>query len=166
VIALLRKFLLFLAIFHAYTGYMLAVSSVELIEKSKEYDQQTVSYFGEVVGEVMIRKDYAWINVYDGSGAIGIWSPAGLVKNIMFGGSYKYRGDRIVVTGVLNRACRQHGGDLDIHAQEISIIKRGHEIYRPFNRSRFKLAIVLSGISLILLGLNLYLKKKRRIPTE
>jgi len=154
-----------LVMIYFFAGYTFALSSTELIEKSKEYDQQTVSYFGEVVGEVMVRGNFAWINVYDGTSAIGVWGAQDLVKEIKFGGSYKYRGDRVEVNGLFNRACRQHGGDLDIHAQEIKIVKPGHEIYRPFNRSRLNLAIILSVISFVLIGLNIFLKK-RRAPAQ
>lgn len=159
------KFILLLGIIHFVRGDILALTSAELIEKSKEYDQQTVNYRGEVVGEVMQRGNYAWINVNDGLNAIGVWSPFGLIEDIKFSGNYKHRGDRVEVTGVLNRACSEHGGDLDIHAQRIIIFKPGHEIYRPLNRSRLNLALVLFGISFILIGLNVYFKKKR-ISTE
>jgi len=161
----LGKFFLILVMINIISGSAYALSSVELIEKSKEYDQQIVSYRGEVVGEVMKRGSFVWINVNDGLNAIGIWSAVSLVKEIKFGGSYKYRGERVEVTGVLNRACPQHGGDLDIHAEKIEIFKTGHEIYHPVNRSRLNLAAILSALSFILIGLNIYLKKKR-IPAE
>ncbi len=161
----LGKIIIFLGITPIISNYAFALTSTELIENSKEYDQQIVNYRGEVVGEVMQRGNYAWINVNDGLNAIGVWAPFGLIEDIKFSGNYKRRGDRVEVTGVLNRACSEHGGDLDIHAQGIIIFKPGHEIYRPLNRSRLNLALILFGISFILIGLNVYLKKKR-ISTE
>lgn len=161
----LGKIILFLGITSIISNYAFALTSTELIENSKEYDQQIVNYRGEVVGEVMVRGNSAWINVNDGVSAIGVWTPVDLVKEIKFAGDYKYRGDRVEITGILNRACSEHGGDLDIHAQGIIIFKPGHEIYRPLNRSRLNLSLILFGISFILIGLNVYFKKKR-ISTE
>ena len=47
---------------------------------------------------------------------------------ISFAGGYKYRGDWLQVRGVFNRACRQHGGDMDIHAQDIIKIRSGRAV--------------------------------------
>lgn len=162
----LGKIILFLGITPIISNYAFALTSTELIENSKEYDQQIVSYRGEVVGEVMLRGNSAWINVNDGVNAIGVWTPVDLVKEIKFAGNYKYRGDRVEITGILNRACSEHGGDLDIHAQGITIFKPGYETYRPLNRSRLNLALVFFVLSLILIGLNAYLKKKRSVTEE
>ena len=58
------------------------VDSSILIEHAKSYDYQTVTFEGEVIGDIMVRDDYAWINVSDGSNAIGIWVPAAAAKTI------------------------------------------------------------------------------------
>ena len=65
------------------------VSSTELINSAKQYDGKTVVYTGEVIGDIMIRGDYAWINLWDGKNAIGIWVRKDLVKDITYTGSYK-----------------------------------------------------------------------------
>ncbi len=160
------KIILFLGILLVIGNNVFALTSTELIENSKEYDRKEVNYRGEVIGEIMVRGDFAWINVNDGVNAIGIWTPANLVKEIKFTGNYQYRGDRVEVSGMLNRACSEHGGDLDIHAQKIEIFKEGYEIYHPLNRSRLNLALVFFGLSFILIGLNAYLKKKRNVTEE
>jgi len=35
------------------------------------------------------------------------------------------RGDTVEVTGVLHRACPQHGGDLDLHATRLEVLTTG-----------------------------------------
>lgn len=96
--------------------YAPPLSSTELINNAKEYDGKSVVYTGEVIGDVMVRGDFVWVNLNDGENAIGIWLDKETAKEIQFTGSYRAKGDRLEVTGVFHRACIQHGGDLDIHA--------------------------------------------------
>ena len=122
------------------------VSSTELIDNAKQFDGKLVTYEGEVIGDIMMRGNYAWINVNDGKNAIGIWIDASLVKDIAYTGSYKFIGDEVEVTGILHRACAEHGGDLDIHAQAIRKIESGRRIQQRLNLEKRNLVIVLLGI--------------------
>jgi hypothetical protein len=131
------------------------VSSDELINNAKQYDGKTVVYEGEVIGDIMRRGDYAWVNVNDGQNAIGIWLNISLAKDIIYTGSYKSVGDAVEVTGTFNRACVEHGGDLDIHAQTIRKISSGRIIQERLNLSKRNLVIVLLGISCLIWILSL-----------
>ncbi|HOX54947.1 MAG TPA: DNA-binding protein [Candidatus Omnitrophota bacterium] len=104
------------------------IPSKDLIEQAKEYDGKIVSYQGEVIGDVMYRGDFAWVNINDGQNAIGIWGKKDLADKISYAGSYKSIGDTVIVTGKFNRACLQHGGDLDIHADYLEIVERGYVV--------------------------------------
>jgi len=95
------------------------VTSNDLIDKAKEYDGREVVYTGEVIGDILAQGDHTWINVSDGSNAIGIWVEAKDMQGIDTPGRYNMRGDTVRVTGVFHRACAQHGGDFDIHADKI-----------------------------------------------
>lgn len=121
-----------------------SVSSVELIEKSKEYSDKMVTFVGEAIGDVMIRGDHAWINVNDGSNAIGIWltaEQAAKIKNI---GSYDLKGDEVRIVGRFYRACKEHGGDMDLHASTIEVIKEGYRLHQqPTNVLKVSLAFIL-----------------------
>jgi len=79
----------------------LAVTSDELINKAKEYDKKEVVYTGEMVGDIMQRGQYAWINISDGNNAIGVWLPYDQTKQIKYKGSYDFIGDTIKVTGTI-----------------------------------------------------------------
>jgi hypothetical protein len=122
------------------------ISSTELINNTRLYDRKTVVYEGEVIGDIMRRGDYAWINVYDGKNAIGIWINISLIKDITYVGSYKTRGDAVEITGIFNRACAEHGGDLDIHALAIRKTSAGRPIQERLNTAKRNLAVVLLGI--------------------
>ncbi len=120
------------------------VSSTELIERARDLDGQTVIYAGEVVGEVMIRGDRAWINVSDGQNVLGCWCGKEQAAGIKYCGQYGFRGDYVQVTGTFNRACRQHGGEFDLHAGELSVTAEGGKRDTSVTANKKKLAIFLA----------------------
>lgn len=121
------------------------VSSAELFNNAAAYDGKNVIYEGEVIGDIMVRGEHAWINVNDGYGAIGVWMEKTLAKDILYAGSYKSRGDSLEISGVFHRACPQHGGDLDIHAQSVRKISAGREIAERLNTGKRNFVFILLG---------------------
>jgi len=130
-------------------------TSLELINNAKQYDGKTVNYRGEVIGEVMVRGDYAWLHVNDGIIAIGIWAPKTLIGDIRYAGDYHKKGDIVEVSGMFHRSCLEHGGDLDIHASEIKKITSGSPVIQPISRKK----AYIGAYSLILVLLFYALKK-------
>lgn len=135
------------------------LSSVELIKNSRLYEGKTVVFAGEVIGDVMLRSDYAWVNLNDGTNAIGVWVERSLASQIHNSGSYKSRGDWIEVVGLFNRSCLQHGGDLDIHAQSLRKLSTGGLVIERFNLGKRNLTITLAALLSLVWILSL-LKKK------
>lgn len=72
----------------------------DLINNAETYDKQTVVVEGEAIGEVLERGDYAWVNINDGTNAIGIWMTETEAKTIETFGDYKHIGDTLKITGV------------------------------------------------------------------
>ena len=101
------------------------MTSTDLIENAAALDKQTVVYIGEVIGDILPRGDHAWVNVSDGANAIGIWIDEAMLREISVVGRYGQTGDTVRVTGIFNRTCQEHGGDMDIHAERIDLIKSG-----------------------------------------
>lgn len=126
--------------------YAQSISSSELINNAKQYDGKPVAYEGEVIGDIMARGEYAWINVHDGQNAIGIWINKNLTKDILSTGSYKSKGDWVEIAGIFQRSCLEHGGDLDIHAQEINKIRPGRPTQEKLNLNKRNFVLVLLGI--------------------
>ena len=135
------------------------ISSDTLINQSNRLDRQIVEFRGEVIGDIMHRGNYCWINVNDGSQAIGIYCPENLVKPIRFIGDYKYDGDIVEVIGTFHKACPQHGGELDIHAESLKIIRPGAERTHPVMMSKIYLAAFLLFCTLLTIGLYVYRKR-------
>ena len=134
------------------------VDSNELINSAKNYDKKEIVYSGEVIGDIMKRGPNCWINISDGDNAIGVWAEESLAKDINYKGSYKYKGDEVKVTGVFNKACPEHGGDLDIHAKKIEIISKGYINKRPVNLYYILTASILL-LTAIVLNLIIFRKK-------
>jgi len=97
-----------LALITSNSCYAQPLSSAVLINNAAEYDGKIVSYEGEVIGDIMLRGRYAWLNVNDGNNALGVWLDASLLEGVSLGGSYKTKGDIVEVTGVFRRACLQY----------------------------------------------------------
>ncbi len=132
--------------------YAQPVSSTELINNAKQYDGKPVTYSGEVIGDVMVRGTHAWVNVSDDVNAVGIWMPKNMVKDITYKGSYKEKGDKIEINGIFNRSCKEHGGDLDIHAESMVKLKDGCVVNMPLDKIKIKYA-ALFGFILILVAI-------------
>lgn len=96
-----------------------------LIEQARTLNGQEITYQGEVVGDVMPRQDHYWINVLSNGTAIGIWITAEQRSIISLTGQYGVRGDEVKIAGLFNRACSEHGGDLDIHARSLEVVSHG-----------------------------------------
>jgi len=126
--------------------YAQPVTSSQLIENAKQYDNQSVVFQGEAIGEVMRRGNFAWVNINDGTNAIGIWVSEEMSKEINYLGSYKAKGDILEVEGIFHRACPQHGGDMDIHAQVIKKIQAGHAVKETLDTNKRNIVLILAGV--------------------
>jgi len=124
-----------------------------LINKSNQLDGQTIRFRGEVVGDILRRGKHCWSNVYDGSQAIGVYSQTKMVESIKFIGDYKHTGDTVEVLGIFHNACKEHGGELDIHAKQIRIIKIGAVRKHPLSKPKMYLTISLLFCMILILWL-------------
>jgi hypothetical protein len=154
-------------------GIALAAEEVtveQLVGNMEEYDGQEVTISGEAVGDIMLRGDHGWVTVNDdeygersieegadftgySNWGIGVWAPQGELQRIQILGGYEFMGDRVRVTGTFHRACPEHGGDTDIHADEIEVLEHGHPIHHPFSWWRLVLIAALAALALGLGGM-------------
>lgn len=141
-------------------------SSADLVEQPKEFDGESVTFAGEVIGEAMARGDMAWLHINDDAyylrnveeGAqlggyntgMAVWLPAGLTEEIEYFGDYEHEGDIVEVEGVFNAACPEHGGDMDIHATALSVLEQGHEVVDEVKPQKVVWAVVLAVVALAL----------------
>lgn len=121
-----------------------AVSAIDMIERAALLDGSKVVFTGEAIGQVMQRGSMAWVNVGDSGGAIGVWMDAETAAAIRTLGSYRFRGDELRVTGTYSRACGEHGGDMDIHADLVEILRPGERTAHPLDAARLVAAVIAS----------------------
>ena len=138
-----------------------------IINNSKQLNRQTILFEGEAVGDIMIRQDgFGWININDGKMAIGIWTNQSELNKIRYLGEYNVKGDTVLITGKLNKACKEHGGDLDIHADKIEVVAEGNKIENIPNQ---RLLLILRTLLLptgIILAIVLIENNKKKNKTE
>lgn len=132
----------------------------DLIENGKDFDKSNISINGEAIGEALKRGDYTWININDGTNAIGIYMSTANADKVSNYGGFKQVGDNLEVKGIFNRACKEHGGDMDIHASSVSIVEKGKST--STNISSNKLILLLgSSFILVVMAALYYLKVKK-----
>lgn len=139
------------------------LSSGDLVERMEEYDGMTVTFEGEAIGEAMVRGDHAWIHINDDAyfeknveegaplegqnSGMPVWIRADLARAIGTFGDYKHEGDVVRVTGVFHAACPDHGGDTDIHADTLEIVRQGRPVVDEPGSAKLAWAIVLSLVA-------------------
>lgn len=142
-----------LLIFFSFAGTAMADEKLTfnyLIENGKSYDKKEVKIRGEAIGEPLKRGSYTWINISDGTVPFGIWIRNEDAEKVRVFGDYHKKGDTVEVTGIFNRACSEHGGDMDIHAGSVNIIEKGGKIDHPLNYGKLGISIGLTAVTLIL----------------
>ncbi len=149
---IIAAFIIFASYCHA-----AVFSSTDLIEKAKQLDGKKVEYQGELVTAILNRGEHSWINLNDGVNAIGIWCKSSQLNKVRFTGDYKNKGDVIEVFGEFHRACPVHGGELDIHADNIKLVKAGYLIKETLDFKRIKSSVIL--LSLTILALIIFRKR-------
>ncbi|MCX7661680.1 MAG: hypothetical protein N2Z79_03240 [Candidatus Omnitrophica bacterium] len=141
------------------TGFCEEVSIKELIDNYFNYNGKEVEIYGEVIGQVMKRRDSFWINVCRDKACMGVWGEdLNLVKPIKYARGYNRRGDWLKIKGTFNYPCKEHLGETDIHAKAIEVVFEGEEFFPNLNRSKVILSIVLCG-GLLLLWISKRLEK-------
>jgi hypothetical protein len=139
------------------------VASAALIENASAWDGRTISFAGEVVGEAMPRGTRAWLQVNDDSykasnagdsrALVGynsgqaVWVPTELARRVRLFGGYQTAGDEVRVSGEFHAACLEHGGDMDIHATNLQLVRAGRAVTPRLNRSRLGLGLGLLALA-------------------
>lgn len=141
-------------------------SSTQLVEHPRSYDGAEIVFVGEAIGEAMVRGDEAWVhlnddaymlhNVEEGAPLEGfnsgqaVWLPATEAGKIRYFGDHQHQGDIVRVRGVFHAACLEHGGDMDIHASSLEIVRRGWVVHDPVQRTKLVWALALAPLALAL----------------
>ncbi|MCL4078387.1 hypothetical protein MX659_02035 [Coriobacteriia bacterium Es71-Z0120] len=126
----------------------------EIVARAAELDGHEVTFEGEAIGEALRADDATvWVNVLDGGKAIGVWMPEEMASQIVRYGAYSQTGDTVRITGTVNLACDQHGGDLDVHAASLEVVADGKprsERVRPLEALVGAAGFAIAGMAALL----------------
>lgn len=123
----------------------------DLIEEAKTLDGQTVTIIAEAIGEKMVRSEGTWINVNDGTNAIGVWMTSAEADKVTSYGNYEQKGDTLEITGTYRRACKEHGGEPDIHLTSMKVVVKGHAVEEDVSLVKIAFSVIFGGMCLLLL---------------
>jgi len=151
-------------------------NSASLVENANEWNGRIIAFTGEAIGEAMVRGKMAWIhlnddaymwkNIEEGAQLGGynsghaVWIPADLAIKIRSFGDFKHEGDVVKIVGIFNAACPEHGGDMDIHASTLDIVRVGHPVHHVVNSARAIAAGVLLALALSLYRLRIVIRRR------
>lgn len=122
-----------------------------LISRSDRYDCRQVIVQGEAIGEPMNRSDGScWINISDGTNAIGIKFKEEDAKAVARFGNYKQKGDVVRVTGIFYQASPEDGGEMDIHAQRAEVVQEGRPVPETVSGTKILAAVLLAAATAFL----------------
>jgi len=130
---------------------VVTLDTAALAKADASLDGATVRFEGEALGEAL-RADatHRWVNVLGGAVAIGVYTPDRMVEAIDGYGDWSRTGTIVEVTGVYNVACPQHGGDLDVHAEQIRVVAGAREVQHPVDVWKALVAAAALGFSAVL----------------
>ncbi len=137
------------------------VSINDLINNAKEYDGKLVTIRGEAIGESMNRGDFTWININDTTNAIGVWLNKKEASKVTCFGTYDYTGDMVEITAIFHRACREHGGEADLHGNTIRMIEKGQKTKEMISPIKGICAIVL-GVAALGMSLQFFITRLKK----
>ncbi len=129
-----------------------AVTPADAVRAGLAQDGAEMLVQGEAIGEALMAPGgKRWVNILGGGTAIGVVVEAEDARAIERFGEYGQRGSTLLVRGVVNSACDEHGGDLDMHATSVRVLDGGHATPHVVDPRRFVLAGSAAVSALILL---------------
>lgn len=152
---------MFLVLGLAQPAYGAQLTIGELLKNPQQWNNQQVEITGEALGDLMRRDEHVWLNLGDQGAALGVWGEAALFEDVVNLGDYNHSGDIVRVKGEFHFACPEHGGDMDLHVQELEVIEAGAVIEHPFDEKRAVWAVIFLLTS-VFLGIPLYQRRRRQ----
>lgn len=138
-------------------------ATISSLEKADSYmDGQTVQVVGEAVGDRVFSEstpNYCWITLeaVDGTySEVAVYMTDRASDVIDTYGAYSRTGTTLQVRGTFNLACKDHEGVSDLHANDVTVVAKGHANETPFN-----MAQVIPGLILVVVGFALLFSFRR-----
>lgn len=122
-----------------------------LLNATPRQDNRAVSIQGEAIGAPLVADaGHKWVNVKSGDAMIGVLMTSAQVDMIQSYCAYERTGDIVAVDGVFHIACASHGGELEIHADQIEVVSLGSSWSTPASISSFVWGLALLAVGAVL----------------
>ena len=140
-----------------------ALAPDEVVESAAALDGEMLTLTGEAIGESLhADSTHRWVNVLGGGTAIGVFVLDSDAERISRFGDHSGVGDTVEVTGRFNRACEQHAGEMDIHAESLLVVSEGAPTNNPVEGWQGLAGAGLLLVALVEYRLLGYLRESRR----
>ncbi len=159
------------------SSFIYDTSIADLAGADAYYNDQTVQVVGEVVGDainVTLDGTHKWITLEatSASGASGATSASGATITVFMTsdaaeridtfGAYGKTGTILQVRGTFHLACREHDGLTDLHADHVSVVKKGEAHADEFDWWSFFPGAACLAVGLLLLFVFNHLRERQR----
>lgn len=141
----------------------LTLSTAEIISLPPSEGGLDVTMEGEaILAALRSDKGHVFVNLLQGDTAVGVWMTRAQAERIDGYGRYGRMGTFLRVEGVVNVACAQHGGDLDVHAGRIEVVSPSGETgAEAVPTSRLAIAVGVIVIAAVEYGLFSLMRRRR-----
>ena len=150
------------------SSFIYDTSIADLYSADSYLNNQTVQVVGEVVGD-RINAEFdpanCWIalQAVDGSNAdIPVFMTKEASRAIDRYGAYGVRGTTLQVRGTFHLTCPEHDGLTDLHADHVSVVKKGEDLHEPLIPERFIPGGVMVALGLVLILVFYRLRESQR----
>ncbi len=125
-----------------------------LAAANRALDESTVSFSGEVVGDIMnADADHKWVNVLGSDGScIGVLVDNTMAERIKNVGDYSTTGTTLQVRGIYSIDCDEHQGELDVHAVDVRVLDSGGRVEHFVSETDVNLGLQLCLVGLVLIA--------------
>lgn len=125
-----------------------------LTAANRALDGATVSFSGEVVGDIMnADEEHKWVNLLatDGS-CIGVLVDNDMAARISNKGDYDTTGTTLQVRGIYSIDCADHQGELDVHAIDVRVLDAGGHIEHYVSDADINIGLQMCAVGFLLLA--------------
>lgn len=133
------------------------------------YDQQTVQVRGEAVGDILnadLEGRCKWVTLAstdpDADDTLAVYMTASQASLIDTLGRYGSTGTTLQVRGTFHLVCNEHDGITCLHAESVSVVKKGSEHPDEFSLRAFAPGAVLVAVGLAMVFVFYRLRERRR----
>ena len=150
------------------SSFIYDASIADLSGADAYYNDQTVQVIGETIGDainVTLDATHTWITLAstDGQDAtVTVFMTSSNASRIDTFGAYGKTGTILQVRGTYHLVCKEHDGISDLHAEYVSVIKKGTQHADTFDLQLFSPGLICIGVGILLMCIFSYLRERQR----